>query len=63
MSLGVSRWTIHYSLAFCIIFSVLSISMPLLLCIADELGLLWPTYIYLAWAIIDPTLPLGLCTL
>ena len=37
--------------------------MPLLLCIADELGLLWLTYIYLAWAIIDPTLPLGLCTL
>src|SRR5947208_5550044 len=39
MSLGISRWTIHYSLAFHIIFSVLSISMPLLLCIAEEPGL------------------------
>jgi hypothetical protein len=60
LSLGVSRGAFHYSLAFHIIFSVLSISMPLLLSIADGPGLLWPTYINFAWAIIDPTLPLGL---
>jgi cytochrome bd-type quinol oxidase subunit 1 len=63
MSLGVSRWAIHYSLAFHIIFSVLSIGMSLQLYIANGSELLWPTYSNFARAIIVPTLPLGLCTL